>query len=119
MLVKKHAILVKKLEYAIFGGIGAISPDILLLYSKRFTMPSLEFSSIQFIVATLLYVGLAAVVSMIFPYRGQSSPWKAFSVGFCLPVILSGLLSIQRDPLLTPKGGAKIPGTLTDIMSLY
>ncbi|MEM7479597.1 MAG: hypothetical protein AAF481_00365 [Acidobacteriota bacterium] len=107
-----------KMSAALYGAFGAIAPDILLLYSKRWTMPSFEFHLGQYVLATLVYLGLASVVAYIFPYRGARTPWKAFAVGFSLPVILAGLLSVQRGVVLTPRG-TSLGGRLLDLMSLF
>lgn len=108
-----------RLHLAGFGALGALAPDALVLYTKRFTMPSLEFSWSQYLFATALYVVLAAIVAAIFPYPGRKSSWKGFCTGFGLPVVLSGILALQRDPILVPKGGATLAGTLLDLMSLF
>jgi len=54
---------------AILGAVGAIAPDIVLFYSKRWSMPSLTFDPYMYLAATILYVSLAAVVAGIYPYR--------------------------------------------------
>src|SRR5687768_3143672 len=59
---------------ALFGAIGAIAPEVLLFYSKRSTMPGVTFSIAQYVAATVLYLGLAAMVAAIFPYRGRTTP---------------------------------------------
>lgn len=102
---------------AAYGAIGAIAPDILILYSKRWSMPSLSFSILQYSLATLLYVTLAALVAAIFPYGRAPKPWKAFAVGVALPVVVSSLAAAARDPVISPRGET-LPGTLIDILSI-
>ncbi len=107
-----------KPQLALYGAIGAIAPDILILYSKRWTMSGLAFSWFQYGIATLLYVVLAAIVATIFPYKGKPSRWKAFVVGICLPVFISGIAYFGRAQLVSPRSG-QIVGTLWDLLSLF
>ena len=109
----------KKIEgwtLAIYGAIGAIAPDILLFYSKRWTMPSLTFHWGQYIGVTVLYIVLAAFVATIFPYGRQRKPWKAFGVGVSLPVIISGLASLGNNHVINPRG-AELAGTFWDLLA--
>jgi len=101
------------------GAVGAIAPDILILYSKRFSMPAFEFLSWQYIVATILYVGLGAVVATIVPLEGRGSEWKAFGVGFSLPLVLASVASAVRAGVVTPRGEDALSGSLLDLMSLF
>ena len=101
----------------LFGALGAIAPDIVLLYSKRWTMPSLTFDVWMYAGATALYLGLAAVVASIYPYGRNPSPWKAFALGVGLPVLISSLASLQHGTVISPRGEI-IPGTFWDLLSL-
>ncbi|MBS0353066.1 MAG: hypothetical protein JSR83_04075 [Proteobacteria bacterium] len=101
-----------------FGMAGALAPDIALLYSKRFTMPGLHFEWQQYLLATTLYVILGGIVAMIFPHRGGATPWKAFSVGVALPVVLSALASTQRPEIISPRGST-IPAAFIDVISMF
>jgi len=108
---------------AFYAMVGAVAPDILILYSKRWTMPQVTFSIPQYLFASILYLALAAIVSLIFPYKTvfrntANLPWKAFSVGFSLPVVLSTIAALSRSQLITPRGGS-IAGTLHDLVSLF
>ncbi len=108
----------RTLERAVFGAIGAIAPDILILYSKRFTMSALTFVQWQYWMATLLYLGLAAIVASIYPYKGRGTRWKAMAVGFSLPIVLASLATALRGNLVSPRG-TSLSGTLLDMMSLF
>lgn len=111
---------VAMLQKALFGGIGSIAPDILILYSKRWTMPSFSFDVWQYLIATIAYVCLAAVVASIYPYGKKPTPWKAFAVGAGLPVIISGLMAMKKGEVLEPRGGGQaLEGDLFDLMSLF
>mgnify|MGYP007037739245 CR=1 FL=1 len=107
-------------QKTLFGGMGAIAPDILILYSKRWTMPSFTFDVSQYLIATIAYVCLAAVVASIYPYGKKPTPWKAFAVGAGLPVIISGLMAMRKGEVLEPRGGGQaLAGDLFDLMSLF
>ena len=112
-----------KLQVAYFGAIGAIAPDVVLLYSKRWTDPLISFEPWQYLTVTAFYLLVAGVAATIFPYGKHVTPWKAFAVGVALPVIVSGLASIPSGitPVTTPptRGGVPVPGTLYDLFALF
>lgn len=108
----------RKLQLGACAAVGAIAPDILILYSKRWTMPSLTFDPWMYIFASALYIVLAATVAMIYPFGRGVSSWKAFAVGVTLPLVISGLASLQRGVVIAPRGDT-IEGTLWDILSLF
>jgi hypothetical protein len=105
--------------HAACGAIGAIAPDVIILYSKRFSMSAFEFVTWQYVVATAVYVALGAFVAAIFPLKGRDTAWKAFGIGFCLPIVLGAVLATQRGTVIAPRGVITIPGTLLDLMSLF
>jgi hypothetical protein len=107
-----------KRTLAFYGALGAVAPDIMILYSKRWTMPSLTFEPSQYAIATALYIFLAAIVATIYPYRNRASTWKAFVVGVGLPTIMSGAMSLQGLIALSPRGQS-IPGTVWDLVTLF
>ncbi len=117
--------MVQWLRLALFGAFGAILPEIVLLYSKRWTMPHLEFSEWQYALITALYMGSSAVVAAIFPYRGTPTPWKAVTVGIGLPTIISaatGAVNRALNPVIN--GGTRgvdepVSGTFIDLLSLF
>jgi hypothetical protein len=102
----------------ILGGLGAVAPDVVLLYSKRWTMPTLTFDPYMYITATILYVALAALVAGIYPYRRKPHGWKAFSLGVAMPTVISALASISRAQILLPKGGS-VAGTFHDLIAWF
>jgi hypothetical protein len=109
----------ERLILAIYGALGALAPDILILYSKRYTLQPFEFAPIQYFIATGIYVVMAATLAAVYPFRGPKTAWRGFAIGFTLPVVLSGLLSMQRGEVSIPKGGGTVAGTLLDLMSLW
>jgi hypothetical protein len=111
-------VLKRKLHLGAFAAVGAIAPDILILYSKRWTMPSLTFDPWMYVFASALYMVLAATVAMIYPFGRGVSPWRAFAVGVTLPLLVSGLASLQRGVVIAPRGDT-IEGTLWDLLSLF
>ena len=102
---------------AFLGGLGAVAPDIILLYSKRWTMPALTFDPYLYVAATVLYVALAAVVAAIYPYRREPHAWKAFGLGVALPVVISALATVSRSQILVAKGS--VPGSLHDLLAWF
>jgi hypothetical protein len=115
------------------GAMGAIVPDVLMIYSKRATAPLLYFEDVQVVVATLIYAATAGIVALIFPYPGGQTGWKSLSVGLTLPVIIGSVISASdrlgsagadrlttRGPTTTMQGERpKIRGTLVDLLAIY
>jgi hypothetical protein len=98
---------------------GAIAPDILILYSKRFTMPDTHFSAAMYLTATVLYMLLAVGVALIFPYGRKPRYWHAFALGVSLPIVVGALLSVGRANPIVPRGGASLIGSLDQLISLF
>lgn len=109
-----------KTQYLIgfYAGLGAVAPDILLLYAKRFTMPSLTFSITQYVAASVLYVGLAVAVALVFPFGGRRSPYKAFALGVALPLIVAGFATLSRSPSVVSRG-EPMPGRFVDLLAFW
>ncbi len=105
-------------ELAFYGAFGAVAPDIVLLYTKRWSMPSLTFSLTQYVTVTGLYLLLAAIVATAFPYGKQPTRWKAFVLGVCLPVVISGLASLHKGIVVAPRG-SQLAGSLWDLLALF
>jgi hypothetical protein len=107
---------------AAHGAAGAVAPDILLLWSKRFTMPSLIFSFRLYGLATILYMLLAAVVATItVPTNRRNAAVRSFGVGVALPFIVAGLAAAaraaadqSRSPIVHP-----VYGHWLDVLSLF
>jgi hypothetical protein len=106
------------LKMGFYGALGAVAPDVLVLYSKRFTMSSLTFSLPQYCIATALYVALASCVAAVYPYGRKRGPMAAIGVGFALPIVLSAAASFARAPVIVPRG-MSMGGTLLDLLSLW
>jgi len=115
---KKKNLSLSIKDKAVFGALGAVTPDILLMYSKRFTMQSLEFLHWHYWVATILYLCLASIVATIFPYKNKATKWNALAVGFALPIVLGTMASVVKTNLVSPRG-SQITGTLLDMVSLF
>ena len=112
----------EKWRLALWAGLGALAPDIVLLYSKRFTVPHVEFDYTVVALGTALYVGLAGLVATIFPYKilpGEKGSllWKAFGVGVCLPILVSTLASIGYQAPEATRG--TIAGALRDLIAMF
>ena len=103
---------------ALFGSLGAIAPDVVILYSKIHTTPSLTFVTWQYIAVTSLYLGLAAFVAIIYPYGKRPTEAKAFGVGVALPTAISLITSFLHGRNIAPRGGT-ISGSILDLMSLF
>jgi hypothetical protein len=104
-------------KLAAAGAMGSLAPEIVLLYSKRWTMGGVRFEMSQYILVTLLYAALAGFIAMIYPYRGTAARWKAFQTGMALPIIVGMAASLLRDRV-TERGLDQI-GSLTDLLSLF
>lgn len=100
-----------------YGCVGAIAPDIVQLYAKRWTAPSLDFSLAQYLFATLIYVLLAGVLGMLF---AKTRP-TALTVGIGTPLIIGALLSTVKGMTVAPARGAGDieAGTLLDLLTLW
>jgi hypothetical protein len=105
-------------KLSLFGALGAVAPEVVLFYSKRFAMEGVTFQVWQYAVVSILYLGLAAVVAAIFPYPGKPTPWKAFVVGTALPVIISTAASFAQGTTVVPRGQS-IEGTLLDLIAFF
>jgi hypothetical protein len=81
-------------------------------------MPSVTFDAWMYAGATVLYVGLAMAVAMIYPFKKTDQSWKAFALGVTLPIVISGLASLQRGIIIEPRGKT-IAGTFWDLISLF
>jgi hypothetical protein len=117
-MAEEHLMSQSRLSLAIAGAIGAVAPDIVILYSKRWSAPDLSFDTVQYAVATAIYVALAAFVAAIFPYGDKRSSWKAFAIGVGLPVVLSALATLGTGARISPRGFGALPGTLLDLMAM-
>lgn len=122
------------MERFFFGSLGAIVPDVILLYSKRFTAPALEFTTAQFITSTLIYMITAGIVAAIYPYKTRPpKKWNFLTVGIVFPVIISSLVAVADRTLseqnigLTLRGGvehantpeASVSGSLIDLLAAF
>ena len=61
---------------------------------------------------TVVYLALAAVVAIIFPYPGRLTRWKPFAVGVSLPSVISGAASALQGYSLSLRGGGTDEGIL-------
>jgi hypothetical protein len=104
-------------KLAAAGAMGSLAPEIVLLYSKRWTMSGVRFEMTQYVLVSLLYAALAGFVAMIYPYRGSAARWKAFQTGMALPILVGVAASLVRDRV-TERGLDQI-GSLTDLLSLF
>jgi len=97
---------------------GALAPDVLIIYSKRWGPDALALPGWQFAAATLAYLVVAGVIGGIFPYKPRPSPWRGFAVGVGTPVILSALAAVAKPVSLAPRG-VEIAPTWWDLLALW
>ncbi len=97
---------------------GALAPDILIIYSKRWGSDPLALPGWHFVAATLMYLVVAALVGAIYPYKPKPSAWRGFAVGVGTPVILSALAAAAKPGSLAPRG-LDIPPTFWDLIALW
>ena len=103
----------------LFGSIGSIAPEIVLFYSKRFSMENLTFHFWQYVFVSLFYFSLAGLVAGIFPYGNRPTLWKAFSLGIALPLIISTAATFFTGHEIVPRGGGDIQGRIIDLLALF
>ena len=109
-----------KLRLAFWGSLGSVAPEIILFYSKRFSMEPLSFDPIQYIIVSVLYTALAATIAIIYPYSRPPRPWSPFTVGVALPTIVSGIAIVFRDKIIVPRAGqGDLPSTLLDLIAWF
>lgn len=68
-----------------FGAFGAVLPAISGLASRSDAFAFVP--ELRVIIGQIIYVSSAALLSMIFPYGQQGTPFKAAMVGICFPTI--------------------------------
>jgi hypothetical protein len=82
-------------------------------------MPEVHFHASTYLIATVMYVLLAAGVALIFPYGRKPKYWQAFALGVSLPIVVGALLSVGRANPIVPRGGAELVGSLDQLISLF
>ncbi|WP_141699162.1 hypothetical protein [Candidatus Thiosymbion oneisti] len=116
-----------------FGVFGALLPDILLFWSKRFTSPLLTFELWQYLTVSTLYAASAGIIALVYPYRRKPPrPWDAIVIGISFPFIISGITAAAdrlsksgasglqlRGPEVDDTGVFAIPGTIIDLMAAF
>lgn len=100
-----------------YGALGAISPDIIILYSKRWTAPTLTFSWTQYTVATLVYMLLAGILATI--YSKRPTPLSGFTVGLLTPSVISLFGSLVLTKTVQFRGLEANYGNLSDLFTLF
>jgi hypothetical protein len=107
-----------------FGAFGAVLPAISGLASRSDAFAFVPELSI--IIGQIIYVGSAALLSTIFPYGRQATPFKAVLVGVFFPTIVGTALSVTKIALpgLTqsrggPIDGVSILGWVVDTFALF
>jgi hypothetical protein len=84
----------KKLQTGIFGLIGSFAPSIIKMFND---LPNLAFLfSWQWAVVVGLYGFLGRLISVIYPYRGEPSAWKALLVGCSFPALIGAAAALAR-----------------------
>lgn len=113
-----HETIKSRVIAATTAAVGALAPDVLIIYSKRWGTDALALPSWQFAAATLAYLAVAAVIGGIFPYKPRPSAWQGFAVGVGTPVILSALAAAAKPVSLAPRG-LDIAPTWWDLLALW
>jgi hypothetical protein len=109
-----------RIPLGLFGIVGSFAPSIIKMFND---LPNIAFVfKWEWAVVIALYGFLGGVVSVIFPYRGRPTPWKALLLGGSFPAIIGTAAAWMR-----PRGpgsslggeGAGIPWTALDFVSLF
>jgi hypothetical protein len=107
-----------------FGGFGAVLPAIsaLGLRSDAFAFTPEP----KVFIGQIIYIASAALLSAIFPYGPQATPFKATLVGICFPTIVGtalGATKIALPTLTQARGGGidgvSIVGQVVDTFALF
>jgi hypothetical protein len=113
-----------RIQLALFGAFGGVLPEIVNLYQKRDAPIDLSYLTTEhYIVLTAIYLGSAAIVAAIFPYRGSARAWRAMLVGIALPTLIGTGASVGRAVLppasFAVSGGEAAAPTLLDLLALF
>jgi hypothetical protein len=107
-----------------FGGFGAVLPAVSALASRS---DAFAFTpELRILIGQIIYVASAALLSAIFPYGRQATPFRAALVGICFPTIVGtalGATKIALPALTQPRGGqgdgVSIIGWAVDTFALF
>lgn len=89
-----------------FGAFGAVLPAIAGVASRSDVFAFTP--ELRIVIGQIIYIGSAALLSAIFPYGRQATPFKAALVGICFPTIVGtalGATKIALPALTLPRGG--------------
>ncbi len=107
-----------------FGAFGAVLPAISGLASRSDAFAFVP--ELRVIIAQIIYVSSAALLSIIFPYGEQATPFKAAMVGIGFPTIVGTALSATKIALPTltqsrggPIDGFSVVGWVVDTFALF
>jgi|SRR2546430_17172642 hypothetical protein len=96
-----------------FGAFGAVLPAITALASRS---DAFSFTpELRVLIGQIIYVCSAALLSAIFPYGRQPTPFRATLVGICFPTIVGTALGAVKAavPTLTQGRGDEVDGIST------
>lgn len=100
-----------------YGAIGAVAPDIVLMYSKRFTAADLVFDATHYIGATLAYLILAGVLATIVPKKRTTA--TAFSVGVLVPAIVALIGAVSLPRAYATRGSDNWISTFVELFRMF
>ncbi len=109
---------------ALFGAFGGVLPEIVNLYQKRDAPVDLSYLTTEhYILLTAIYLGSAALVAAVFPYRGQATAWRAMLIGIALPTLIGTGASVSRTLHPEAPFAARAPEeqsvSLTQLLALF
>jgi hypothetical protein len=113
-----------RLQLALCGGFGGLLPEIVNLYQKRDAPVDLSYLTTgHYIALTAIYLGSAAIVAAIFPYRGHPGAWRAMLVGVALPTLIgtgAGVGKVlQPEVPFAVRGADAANVSLLDLLALF
>jgi hypothetical protein len=107
-----------------FGAFGAVLPAISALASRSDAFAFIP--ELRIVIGQIIYIGSAALLSTIFPYGRQATPFKATLVGICFPTIVGtalGATKIALPALTAARGGpidaVSVIGWAVDTFALF
>jgi hypothetical protein len=93
-----------------FGAFGAVLPAILAVANRS---DAFAFTpELRIIIGQIVYVASAALLSAIFPYGRQATPFRATLVGICFPTIVGTALGATKSifPIVAQTKGGEVDG---------
>ncbi|WP_139176067.1 MULTISPECIES: hypothetical protein [unclassified Janthinobacterium] len=101
-----------KFQLFFYGCVGAAAPDIIQLYSKRWTMPGVHFNLTQYLIVSAVYIALGGVLGLVLSRRNAPA---ALAIGVGTPVVVGLLANFAKSTTGVMRGEPSNIGSLSDL----